>query len=210
MNRSIGISLGWKCRSAEFAVQNRYRERKANGYNTCPFDLMISNYDGLVQCILDDFKYFCDTEYLELRKMGEDTLWKGDTFIYNKLYKFIFNHESPGHANLYINENWPNGINHYINNNYDQFCIRYNKRINNFRNYINNSILSGSKIIFILERFNSSDNSIAALYNAIHTRYPNLKYEIKCIETSGADPYIHLTILMGVDENSDEVVRLKK
>lgn len=40
----IGISLGNICFSAVWAVQNGLRKTKAEGYKTCPFDLMISNY----------------------------------------------------------------------------------------------------------------------------------------------------------------------
>ena len=81
------ISLGWRCKSAGHAVDIGIRKRKEDGYKTCPFDMMISNYEGLVQCIRDDFKYFCDTQYLELRTTKEDSLWKGESFIYHKYYK---------------------------------------------------------------------------------------------------------------------------
>ena len=46
----IGISLGNVCNSAEFAVANNLRKRKEEGYNTCPFDLMVSNYKGSNKC----------------------------------------------------------------------------------------------------------------------------------------------------------------
>ena len=79
----VGISLGNVCYSAEWAVHNKYRKRKEEGYNTCPFDLMVSNYKGIVKCIKEDFKYFCDTNYLSLQ----------NNLIFNKYYKFGFNHE---------------------------------------------------------------------------------------------------------------------
>jgi GDP-D-mannose dehydratase len=44
--------------------------------------------------------------------------------IYNKKYNFIFNHESPGHANLFVSQNWTKGINHYIMNDYEEFINR--------------------------------------------------------------------------------------
>ena len=68
----------------------------------------------------DDFKYLCDTNYLTLKTVGTDVL------IYNTKYKFIFNHESPGHSNLYITQKWTKGINHYVMNNYEEFINRYN------------------------------------------------------------------------------------
>jgi hypothetical protein len=57
MNK-IGISLGMKCDSAVWGVENNIRSTKANGYKTCPFDEIISNLPGIIQCLRDDFKYF--------------------------------------------------------------------------------------------------------------------------------------------------------
>lgn len=48
MNK-IGISLGNVCYSAVWAQQNGYRTLKKHGYKTCVFDLMVSNYRGIVQ-----------------------------------------------------------------------------------------------------------------------------------------------------------------
>jgi hypothetical protein len=204
---SVGISLGWKCSSASYGVDHGYRKRKADGYKTCPFDMMLNNYEGLVQCINDDFLYFCDTNYLELKKMGDDTVWKGETFIYNNKYKFIFNHESPGHANLYKTEQWTEGINHFISDNYKNFITRYSARINNFRNYISDAIKSGNKIIFILDRFKPSVANTIALHTVLHDKYPTLNFEIKFIDNTTKYLYLHLTTLMGCDENSEEVKR---
>ena len=57
---TIGVSLGWNCHPAVYAVYHKFRPRKTGGYNTCVFDLMISNYPGVVECIKDDFKHFLD------------------------------------------------------------------------------------------------------------------------------------------------------
>ena len=106
---SEGISLGWNCHSAINGVALGFRNIKSNGYKTCPFDEMISNYKGIIDCINDDFEYFCDIKYLELIKIPKESKWlntngDGDIMIYNKKYNFIFNHESPGHANLFISQ----------------------------------------------------------------------------------------------------------
>ena len=54
---SESISLGWNCSSATYGVQHKLRTTKKNGYKTCPFDEMITNYQGIVQCFLDNFQY---------------------------------------------------------------------------------------------------------------------------------------------------------
>lgn len=44
-----GISLGWNCLTATEAVNRGLRKTKANGYRTCPFDIMVSNYNGIYE-----------------------------------------------------------------------------------------------------------------------------------------------------------------
>lgn len=152
----VGISLGWRCETATEAVRLKLRQIKKQQYNTCPFDLCVTHYDGIIKCLKDDFKHFCDPKYLILRdepkmiKHFGNSQTENQKWIYNTYYDFAFNHESPGHANLYINEEWPNGKNHFCENNFKKFIERYDNRINNFRNYIK----SGNKINFIIHKYN--------------------------------------------------------
>jgi len=167
---TIGVSLGNVCHSADWGVQNNIRKKRSEGYNTCPFDLMVSNYRGIIECIYDDFLYFCDTNYLQLTDNG----------IRHTKYNFEFNHESPGPVEIYLQENWPEGKNHFINNNYHYFIQRYNKRISAFRNYLNDP---NNYIIFIIQFYydNNPKNDFEELRQALKYKYPNLKYEIRVI-----------------------------
>jgi len=187
---SEGISLGWNCYSTSYAVDNGIRKLKANGYKTCVFDTMLSNYDGIVKCIETDFKYFTDPEYLEIIKIPSSSPYlKNENILYNKYYKFIFNHESPGHADLYLTERWPGGINHYIHNNYQLFIERYNRRIQNFRDYLN----SGSEITFVITYPN---DNLEELKNALTNAYPNLKYKIVRLDVQNQQHYEdHLSVM---------------
>jgi len=45
---NISISLGYNCNSAQYGVINNIRQLKANGYNTTPFDLMVTNITGII------------------------------------------------------------------------------------------------------------------------------------------------------------------
>jgi hypothetical protein len=132
---------------------------------------MITDYDGIVQCILDNFTDFLNFDYLKCE----------NGLIKNIKYNFIFNHESPSHPYLHTTENWDEGNNHFINNNFNNFINRYEKRINNFRSYLNDN---NNYIKFILTSYNGSDNTIKLindldkLKNALNKIYPNLKYEI--------------------------------
>lgn len=141
------ISLGWNCYSASLGVSLGHRKTKASGYKTCPFDEMNTNYAGLVLCLQENFKHFCDPKYLTLKTFPSDCkYYPNETLILNTRYGFIFNHESPGHANLYQTQAWSGGINHYVDNNYEKFIERYERRVRNFYDYIRN----GEVITFLI------------------------------------------------------------
>lgn len=202
MNRE-GISLGWNCSSAQEGLSLGIRKNKINGYSTCPFDMMISNYIGLCKCIEDDFKYFCDPNYLELRPAPEMSKHipnqkDGEQWVYNTYYNFVFNHESPYHGNLYLNETW-SGPFHFVDNNFDNFIKRYTKRIEDFRNYLNGN----NFIDFILVRYNSVPFELEKI---IKTKHPNLKFKIHTISNFTNNNIGHLfncTINGGVEYEID-------
>lgn len=61
--------------------------------------------------------------------------------------------------------------NYYVENNFAKFIERNNKKINNFRYYINNC----SKIKFIILRYNSIPIEI---YNIIKSTYSTMSFEL--------------------------------
>ena len=202
------ISLGWNCHSAGSGVEMGIRTTKLNGYKTCPFDEMITNYKGIINCILDDFTYLCDPNYIELIQIPKQSKWlntngNGDIMIFNKKYNFIFNHEAPGHANLFITQNWEKGINHYVLNNYEELINRYNRRIQNIKDLLS----SGKNIIFILTRPITQENDIYELANAIKLKYSNLIFCFKLLDYDKYIVYDHL-LLMKIDKNDEEIKRL--
>jgi len=169
----VGISLGWNCYPASFGVQCGFRGTKANGYKTCVFDECVSNYKGIVECIKDDFKYFLDSDYLKLVEAPFSTggIVQGEILLYNTKYNLIFNHESPGHADLYITQAWPGGINHYLDNDFYYFKQRYSRRIDNFRKYIKEN-----KINFLINRF---QENVSELNDAIKSTYGDIQFSVK-------------------------------
>jgi hypothetical protein len=44
-----GVSLGWNCSSAVSGVTLELRKTKGNEYETCPFDKIITNYQGIIE-----------------------------------------------------------------------------------------------------------------------------------------------------------------
>ena len=206
-SKPIGISLGWNCGPAGYGVENGIRETKANGYRTCPFDEMVSNLPGVVECIRDDFKYFLDDEFLEVKPVPFTVggTKKGEYLIYNTKYNFFFNHESPGHANLYIEQNWAGGINHYVDNNFRLFKERYNRRVQAFKDYIQQG-LDGTEIKFIVFRYN---HDVKMLDNMLKEKYPTLKYRIIVVSPFApletVDFVYKQHLLMGMKEENAQI-----
>lgn len=206
--KKIGISLGWNCSSAVYEVENKIRQTKIDGYLTCPFDELVSNLPGILLCIKNDFNNFVNEEYLELVQNTDEIKLLNINFNHDGLvfrhkeYKFIFNHEGP--SELHLKEKWPGGINHFIDNNYLKFKERYQQRINNFKNYLNDK---NNYIIFII-KYAMDDNNTINFHNVIREKYPDLKYECCFLKNNVNDLLNHL-LLMGFDKNDEEVKRLQ-
>jgi len=179
MTEQTGISLGWNCGPARVGLSNGVRAPKSDGYRTCPFDEMITNLPGIIECLKDDFKYFTDSEYLSLIEapFTSGDIKGGERLIYNTKYNFIFNHESPDHANLYRKQKWKGGMYHYTDNDYKLFKERYNRRVDAFRYYLN----SGNMIVFLIARFNDDYTEFRSVLSKI---YPSLEYSILQITPS--------------------------
>lgn len=165
----IVISLGWNCGPSMFSVSTGMRKRKVDGYKSCPFDTMINNYEGMIRCIQNDFKHFCDPNYLCLKTIF------GEEIIYNNYYKFWFNHESPGHTPIVNIQNWERGKYHFVENNFERFIARYTARINNFMNYLKYK----RQVTFIINRKDSNINDLKAM---IKQKYPNVDVRYKIVD----------------------------
>ena len=201
MTTRVGISLGCNYYSAMYGVEHGIRGIKENGYKTCPFDLMISNFDGIIECIKDDFAYFTDENYLSINSTNP-----ADPCIMNLKYRFAFNHESPGHANLYKKEQWPEGITHFICDQYKNFKIRYQNRINNFRNYLSDP---NNHITFIITTWDKTEEDLKPLKDALAVRYPNLSYGFVILnEPNGKEYFLRHLRDMGYKDDEHEVKRL--
>jgi hypothetical protein len=204
-HNTVGISLGWNCHSAGYGTSSGLRKRKEEGYLTCPFDEMITNLKGVQECIEDDFKYFMDEDYLHIKQAPFSTggIIQGEYLLYNTKYNFIFNHESPGHANLYINQMWSGGINHYIDNNFALLKERYNRRVDNFRKYLH----QGSNILFIITRFNKN---VTPLQESISQYYPNLQFQTHVIDSPDSKEIVYdHHVLMGLEQHDINIELLQ-
>jgi len=176
------ISLGWDCGPSVYSVENGLRVKKEQGYKTCPFDWMITNYNGIIECIKDDFKFLCDPEYLKVITITDKYNYLNfpinSTVIVNTKYKFIMNHESSGHGNLFKDEGWPKGKYHFEMNNFEELIIRYTNRIKNFKYYMENEY----EVTFVISKVNNTIETNKELDKIVREKYPNTKIDFLLIE----------------------------
>ncbi len=186
----IGISLGHNCAAAAAGVGLGLRGVKANGYMTCPFDEMNSSYEGMVKCLEEDFAHFADPADLQLvERPSECAYYPGETLLCNTRYGFIFNHESPGHADLYKTQAWAGGKMHYINDSFRYFRERYDRRIENFRIYCR----SGGTVTLLIS---SHPRSFDDLLRILGTRYPMTTFVVHRLDINNTVAWAYHMDLM--------------
>ena len=161
----IFISLGPECYSAR---RRKYLYKVMSPeYKTCPFDLMFSNLNGIIKCFEDDFIHFTNPEYLTYKY---DHPANDDNLIINSRYNFNFNHETPGHADLHLNAKWPGKDKyHFTDNNLKMFIERYDRRIKNLLDYMNNN----NNIVLIIKKDNETKRLLPKLREVLKKKYPN-------------------------------------
>lgn len=131
----VFISIGCQCSPRSY-IKNKLCLSKSQGYNSCPFDLCITPYQALYDCLSTDFHFFFDDLHLipGINADGDRSLCgRGLENITNK-YGMIFNHESSTHSHLF--HNGTNDDMFYIRDNFLEFKKRYIARIANFHKYI--------------------------------------------------------------------------
>jgi hypothetical protein len=153
------LSLGWNCDPAILSVSYGFRPNRAGGYRTGPFDLIMSNYDGLCRCLDEDFAHFFEIDFL-----NQSQIW-------NAYYGFRFNHESPHqYHDLGSQEGWDSPL-HFVDNNFENFKLRFSARIDNFRSYLT----SPQPKVFIYQGANRMPVEVDAIIKA---RYPSIDFRI--------------------------------
>jgi hypothetical protein len=174
----IYISIGCQC-SPRVYIKNKLHLSKKKGYNSCPFDLCITPYQALYDCLKTDFQYFF--EDLHLTPAGNapgnrNHCGKGLEDIRNK-YDMIFNHESPTHSHLF--RDGKNDDMFYVRNDFLEFKKRYTKRIDNFRKYIeeNEEII----LLHSLHKIFCVAGDVNVICDILRERYPNKKFSYKQI-----------------------------
>jgi hypothetical protein len=202
----VAISLGLNCYDSSASVALNLRKRKAEGYLTGPFDLILSNYQGMIKCLLEDCAHLTDSSFLELKPVIDVPAvlrreYDGPYIIYNTRYKFVFPHES--HHLRHWREDSAGNISmfeHFVANDFFHFKERYNRRWANFMHYIH----SGEPILFTLAT--RLPRMVHGFDEVLQKKYPHLKYNIGAFKLREEEEE-HLVVLnyhrtlMGLDES---------
>lgn len=121
-----------------------YQLEKLGLRNTSlPFDWIKSDLEGLIQCIDDDFSYFCDESSFTMKntsknfKIIQDNYFDGKLTnsirMLNSVYDFHHLHDFKLYVELGITQNLKYG--------FKKFKEKYNKRIIRFRELMRNNLV---------------------------------------------------------------------
>ena len=170
MNNEIYISLGYNC-SPRTYIKNHIGLSNANGYRTCPFDLCITDLDGIYNCIKTDFQYFFEDLRLipGMNADGNRTDCGVGGMNITNAYHIVFNHEGSTHSHFF--SEGKNDDLFYIKNDFENFRKRYVKRIANFQHYIHN--YNTIHFIYTIDHNNNQNEmvSIDKLKELLLTKY---------------------------------------
>lgn len=151
------VPLGYDCIPRTILTRWGIKHSKAQGELTCPFDLSHHSYDSICELIESDFADYTNSEYL--KPIFTEVHDGGTVFVRNIKYHCGFNHE----------RGW-----HWIENNFELFKTRYQKRIQNFYQYLNDY-----PVLFVL----TTEEALVPirLVNIIKQKFPHLFFKILVI-----------------------------
>jgi len=169
----IYISIGCQC-SPRIYIKNALQLSKKQGYDSCPFDLCMTPYQALYDCLQTDFQHFFDDLHLvegDNADGDRSHCGRGLENIRNK-YGMTFNHEGSTHSHLF--SNGTNDDLFYIRDDFLEFKKRYTTRIANFHKYIEEN----EEIILIHSLFPGICEvaDLEAICNILRERYPTKQF----------------------------------
>ena len=157
----IVISLGTDCLFKTYMTELGFKQRRSKGERTMPFDLAIHPYSSVLHFFKNGFEnYIQDTDMYE----NEEGL------LCNKRWSTVFVHESNHFKDVsYVEDCWKQETLTYnfIDRNYLELKKRYNRRIKDFKESIQQD-----KDKFIIFCFHTRNNEhCAELYEHITTNF---------------------------------------
>lgn len=163
------ISIGCQC-DPRIYIKKLLNLTHDNGYKSCPFDLCITPFESLCNCIETDFKFFFDNLHTIPGEKADGDRSKCSDVLLNikNYYGMTFNHEGSTHSHLF--KEGKNDDQFYIRDDFKKFKERYSLRINNFLNYIEEN----NEIIFIhsLHKDICTERDLDKISDIFSKKYP--------------------------------------
>ncbi|MEO0684177.1 MAG: DUF1796 family putative cysteine peptidase, partial [Cyanobacteria bacterium J06649_11] len=155
------VSLGEDCLPRVISTRWGLKAIRAHGELSCPFDLSVHSYRTICELIENDFSGYLSPQNLETQSNSK--VHFGIPFVRNKKDDCIFNHERGAY---------------WSQNNFQAFVKRYEKRIENFYQYIDNE-----SVLFVLhDRKGLYDGR---LFSILETRFNAADFKLLVLNTSG-------------------------
>nr|QOI90620.1 hypothetical protein HWQ62_00489 [Pyramimonas orientalis virus] len=185
------LSLGQNCQSLVNLVNDKHVPLKSNGRRTCLFDLSLTSYYAICELFENTFdlttflnfrlidnphgEKFCQTHIDDNERhllFNPKTGLPYGQIVINEM-GCMFNHESPGHPELYHTERWTSKT-MFVDDDFKLLKDRYTTRRDNLKEYIRQAIENNYEINFVLTTFVIPRK----LDSIIQVKYPSLKYTI--------------------------------
>lgn len=168
------VCLGTYCLPRVIATVSHFKQRRAQGEKTCPFDLAFCwDFDGILNLLDNEFiNFFNEVEYDCFH--NQDILDDLNNIFGSAITKEVWKHEKAGI--IFNHEN-------YIP--FEEFKTRYENRIHNLFEYIKET---NNEVYFLIATFRPINEAQISRLNQIISRYrvKNSFYNI-IINQSGHD-----------------------
>jgi hypothetical protein len=117
------------------------------------------------------FQFETEGTFTGQRPGERDLFYRNGLYIRNTYYNFVFPHESPGGAAALSSEPWPGGPYQYAEDGFRLFRERYDRRIENFRQYMR----SEATTVLLLT---ASVYDVSQLEAAIRAQHPHASFRV--------------------------------
>jgi hypothetical protein len=151
------ISLGLDCLPRSICAKYGLIVSRKNGRMTCPFDLAVHSFAGMLHALQLGFCNYGDVENFSINNNG---------YVHDCKYSAVFNHDSE-----YVK----------LTNGFDQFSKKIKNRIKSFETYV---LAPGFKIFFAHLPYSTSPDDATKISNIIKHRYSIKDFVVFALSTS--------------------------
>lgn len=173
-NSNIYLSIGCQCNPRMY-IKNTLNLSKIGGYKSGPFDLCITPFDSLCECLKTNFKHFFDDLHTisGVNSDGDRSMCGPGLLNITNYYGMTFNYEGATHSHLFTESK--NDDEFYIRNDFYEFKKRYSSRIKNFIDYIENN--NEITLVHSLYPGICDERDLSKIRDILEEKYPGKEFK---------------------------------